>query len=180
MLTARDMWRGLAGASAGFAVAVASAAAQNGDVWRVYPVDGGGGSIAALAASEIDSPEPYWRFAMNCIPGEPWGATVSGVDAAALGGAIAAGDAVQVSVMADGDPNKIPLSGYSPAISFGEMFGEWEYSFPFDLITLDELGAAGSLAVSGTGVDFALPSAGTNKAFAEFKALCAALPSSEG
>jgi hypothetical protein len=149
--------------------------AQNGDVWRVYPVEGGGGSIAALAASEVDSPEPYWRFAMNCIPGESWEAIVSGIDAAALGGAIAAGDAVQVSIIADGDPNKVPLSGYSPAISFGEMYGEWEYSFQFDLVTLDDLGAAGSLAVTGTGVDFALPSAGSAQAFAEFKALCAAL-----
>jgi hypothetical protein len=150
--------------------------AQGGDVWRVYPVEGGGGSIAALAASEVDSPEPYWRFAMTCISGEPWDATVSGVDAAALGGAIASGDAVQVTVTVDGDPSRTPLSGYFPEITFGQMYGEWEYSFPFDLITLDELGASGLLAVSGTGVDFALPSDGTGKAFAEFKALCAALP----
>lgn len=150
--------------------------AQDGDVWRVYPVEGGGGSIAALAASEVDSPEPYWRFAMTCIPGEPWDATVSSVDAAALGAAIASGGAVQVSVIADGDPNRTPLSGYFPEISFGQMYGEWEYSFPFDLITLDELGGAGTLAVTGTGVDFALPSDGTAKAFAAFKALCEALP----
>ncbi len=154
----------------------APAFAQDGDVWRVYPVDGGGGSIAALAASEVDSPEPYWRFAMSCIPSEPWEAVVSGIDAAALGQAIASGDAVQVSVIADGDPNRTPLSGYFPEISFGQMYGEWEYSFSFDLITLDELGAAGSLRVTGTGVDFALPSAGTAQAFAELKALCAALP----
>jgi hypothetical protein len=154
--------------------------AESADVWRVYAVEGGGGSIAALAASEVDSPEPYWRFAMNCIPGESWEAIVSGIDAAALGGAIAAGDAVQVSVIADGDPDKVPLSGYSPEINFGEMYGEWEYTVSFDLITLDDLGVAGSLAVTGTGVDFALPSAGTAEAFAEFKALCAALPSSEG
>ena len=70
----------------------------------------------------------------------------------------------------------MPLSGYFPEITFGQMFGEWEYSFPFDLITLDDLGAAGSLAVTGTGVDFALPSDGTVKAFAAFKALCATLP----
>lgn len=134
------------------------ALAEDGDVWRVYPVEGRGGSIAALAASEVDSPEPYWRFAMTCIAGERWRATLSGVDAAALGGAIAAGADVQVSVIADGDPNKVPLSGYFPEVTFGQMYGEWEYSIPFDLITLDELGAAASLAVSGTGVDFALPS----------------------
>ena len=145
-------------------------------VWRVYPVEGGGGSIAALAASEVDSPEPYWQFAMTCISGEPWRATVSGTDAAALGAAIAAGEAVQVSVIADGDPNKVPLSGYFPEITFGEMFGEWEYRSPSTSITLDDLGAADSLAVTGTGVEFALPSDGTVKAFAAFKALCAALP----
>jgi hypothetical protein len=152
------------------------ALAADGDVWRVYPIEGGGGSLAALPADEVDSPEPYWRFAMTCIPGEPWDATVSGVDAAALGGAIASGDAVQVTVTADGDPNKTPLSGYFPEITFGQMYGEWEYSFPFDLITLDDLGAARSLAVGGTGVDFVLPSEGTAEAFASFKALCAALP----
>jgi hypothetical protein len=153
-----------------------SAVAQEGDVWRVYPVEGGGGSIAAMAASEVESPEPYWRFAMTCIAGETWDATVSGIDAKALGQAIAAGNAVQVSVIADGDPNKVVLSGYSPEINFGEMYGEWEYSVSFDLVTVDDLGAAGSLAVGGTGVDFALPAAGTAQAFAEFKALCAALP----
>ena len=168
-----------AGRRLAFAVALLFATpsmAEDGDVWRVYPVDGGGGSIAALAVSEVDSPEPYWRFAMTCISGERWRVSVSGVDAAALGGAIAAGDALQVAVTADRDPDKVPLSGYFPEITFGQMYGEWEYSFPFDLITLDELGMAGSLTVSGTGVDFALPSEGTGKAFAAFKALCAALP----
>jgi len=152
-----------------------SAFAQEGDVWRVYPVEGRGGSIAALAVSEVDSPEPYWRFAMTCIDGERWRATVSGIDAAALGGAIASGAEVQVSVIANGDPGNVPLSGYFPEITFGQMFGEWEYSTHFDLITLDDLGATESLAVAGTGVDFALPSSGTQQAFAAFKALCAAL-----
>jgi hypothetical protein len=158
-----------------FAVAI-PALAQDEQVWRVYPVEGRGGSIAALAASEVDSPEPYWRFAMTCISGERWRATVSGVDAAALGGAIAAGGDVQVSVIANGDPNNVPLSGYFPEITFGQMYGEWEYSTHFDLITLDDLGATESLAVAGTGVGFVLPSSGTQQAFAEFKALCAELP----
>ena len=166
---------GAAAAMMGFGMAT-PAFAEDGDVWRVYPVEGGGGSIAALAAAEIESPEPYWRFAMTCIPGEPWNAVVSGIDPAVLGGAITAAEAIQVSVIADGDPNKVPLSGYFPEITFGQMYGEWEFSAPFDLITLDELGAAASLAVSGTGVEFALPTADTARAFAEFKALCAVLP----
>ncbi|HET7715259.1 MAG TPA: hypothetical protein VFK86_06500 [Bauldia sp.] len=160
--------------------AIAPALARGEDVWRVYPVEGGGGSLAALPAEEVDSPEPYWRFVMTCIPGERWDATVSGIDAAALGRAIAGGEAVQISVIADGDPNKVPLSGYFPEIAFGQMYGEWEYSAPFDLVTLDVLGEARSLAVTGTGVDFALPSEGTAEAFAEFRALCAALPPSGG
>jgi hypothetical protein len=172
----RDLQRGLAGAVVGLGL-IAPAFAEDGDVWRVYPAEGGGGSLAALPADEVDSPEPYWRFVMTCIPGEPWNAVVSGIDPAVLGGAIAAGETIQVSVIAGGDPNKVSLSGYFPAITFGQMYGEWEYSAPFDLITLDELGgAAGPLAVSGTGIDFALPSAGTAEAFAEFRALCAALP----
>lgn len=171
--------RRAAATAVGLALA-APAFAQEGDVWRVYPVDGGGGSIAALAASEVDSPEPYWRFTMTCVPGKPWDATVSGIDAAALGAAITGGDAVQVAVTADGDPNKVTLSGFFPAITFGQMYGEWEYSFPFDLITVDEMGSAGSLAVSGTGVEFALPSEETAEAFAEFRGLCAALPSPGG
>jgi hypothetical protein len=157
-------------------LAGAPALAQDDDVWRVYPVEGGGGSLAALAASEVDSPEPYWRFVMTCIPGESWDAIVSGVDPAALGAAIGKGGEVTVAVIADGNPDRPPLSGYFPTIGFGQMYGEWEYAFPFDLVTLDELGAAQSLAVTGTGIDFALPSAGIAAAFAEFKALCAALP----
>lgn len=175
MLAVRDLRRGLAGAFAGFAI-IAPAGAQDGDVWRVYPVEGGGGSLVALPADEVESPEPYWRFAMTCIPGEPWNAIVSGIDPAVLGGAIAADEAIQVSVIADGDPNKVSLSGYFPEITFGQMYGEWEFSVPFDLITLDDLGGTASLAVSGTGVGFPLPSEGTAEAFAEFKALCAALP----
>lgn len=158
----------------------APAFAQDGDVWRVYPIEDGGGSLAALAADEVDSPEPYWRFAMSCIPGEPWDVTVSGIDAAALGAAITGGEPVQVAVTADGDPDKVLLSGYFPEITFGEMFGEWEYSFSFDLVALDDLSAAGSLAVSGTGVAFALPSEEAGPAFAEFRALCAALPQPDG
>ena len=38
------------------ALAVAPAVAADGDIWRVYPVDGGGGTIAALAPGEADSP----------------------------------------------------------------------------------------------------------------------------
>ena len=166
-------------ALAGVALA-APALAQEGDIWRVYPVEGGGGSLAALAASEVESPEPYWRFAMTCMPGEPGDAVVSGIEPAVLGAAIAAGGELKVAVIADGDPDKTPLSGYFPEITFGQMFGEWEFSVPFDLITLDELGAAETLAVSGTGIDFALPSAGTADAFAEFRALCAGLPPPEG
>lgn len=156
------------------------ALAEDGDIWRVYPVEGGGGSLAALAASEVDSPEPYWRFVMTCISGEPWNATVAGIDPAALGAAIAGGGEVKVAVVADGNPDKAPLSGYFPEIRFGEMFGEWEYSFPFDLVTLDDLGTAKSLAVAGTGVAFPLPAAGTAEALSEFKALCATLPPPEG
>lgn len=175
MSPVRDFGRGLVTMIVGVALA-APALAQADDIWRVYPLEGGGGSLAALPADEVDSPEPYWRFVMTCIPGEQWTAAVSGVEPAVLGAAIASGEAVQVSIIADGDPDKMPLSGYFPEITFGQMYGEWEYAVPFDLFTLDELEGAGSLAVSGTGVDFALPSAGTAEAFAEFKVRCAALP----
>ena len=153
------------------------ALAEDGDVWRVYPVEGRGGSLAALAASEVDSPEPYWRFAMTCIAGERWRATVSGVDAAALGGAIAAGADVQVSVIADGDPNKVPLSGYFPEITFGQMYGEWEYSIALRPDHARRSGRGGVARRHAAPASISrFPPTGRREAFAAFKALCAALP----
>ena len=121
---------------------------------------------------------------MTCIYGETWDATVSGIDAAALGAAIAAGEAVQVSVSADGDPNKVPLSGFLP-VSFGGMYGESlsgflprdqfrrdvrGYSMTF-ICTLDDLGAAASLVVNGTVLNFpsAFPPGGLPRPSREFK-----------
>ena len=48
----------LLGSAAMLFVLATPALAQDGEVWRVYPVDGGGGSIAALAAAEVDLPSP--------------------------------------------------------------------------------------------------------------------------
>jgi hypothetical protein len=155
------------------------AAAANDDIWRVYPVDGGGGTIAALPPGEADSPEPYWGFSMTCLPSQDWTATVSGIDAKALANAISSGESITVAVIADDNPDRTPISGYFPSISFGEMYGEWEYAFPFGLDSLDELGSAETLAVKGTGVDFGLPSKGTEEAFSKFRALCAALPAAQ-
>lgn len=157
------------------AVLATTLAAQAADVWHVYPSDFGGGTIAVLDADEVDSSEPFWRFAMRCFADERWQAVVSGVDAAALGAAIAQNADVTVAVIGDGDEGMELLSGYYPAISFDHMFGEWEYTTEFDLSTIDSLAAAGSLVVKGTGVDFPLPSDGAKDLMA-FKALCAALP----
>ena len=84
---------------------------------------------------------------------------------------------MQVAVTADGDPGKTPLSGYFPEIAFGEMFGELEYSFPFDLITLDDLGGSG--VPQGQAVPASIsrfPRMGRTRLLPKFKALCAALP----
>ena len=150
-------------------------ASQAADVWHVYPSDSGGGTIAVLDAGEVESPEPFWRFAMSCFADEPWQAVVSGVDAAALGAAIAEGADITIAVIGDGDESMELLSGYYPELRFSHMFGEWEYTTEFDLSTIDSLAAAGTLKVKGTGVDFPLPSGGA-KDLTAFKALCAALP----
>ena len=110
------------------------------------------------------------------MPNQDWTANVSGIDARALGSAISADESITVAVIADDNPDRTPISGFFPAISFGEMYGEWEYAVPFGLDALDELGSAETLAVKGTGVDFSLPSKDTEAAFAQFRALCAALP----
>jgi len=157
----------------------APASAADGEIWRVYPVDGGGGTIAALAPGEADSPEPYWGFSMTCLPSQDWTANVSGIDAKALANAIAGGDSITVAVIADDNPDRTPISGFFPTISFGQMYGEWEYAFSFDLDSLDELGSAETLAVKGTGVDFSLPTDGTEDAFSKFRGLCVALPAAQ-
>ena len=153
----------------------APVASQAADVWHVYPSDFGGGTIAVLDAGEVDSSEPFWRFAMRCFADEPWQAVVSGVDAAALGAAIAQNADITVAVIGDGDGSMELLSGYYPNIRFDHMFGEWEYTTEFDLSAIDSLAAAGTLQVKGTGVDFPLPSGGAKDLMA-FKALCEALP----
>jgi len=154
----------------------AASAAHATDVWEVYPFAEGGGTIAALEAGEAGSPEPHWMFAMTCRPRADWDMAVAGVDAAALGAAIAGGEEVQFLVVAEGDENNTPAYGYYPRIAFDQMFAEWGYSAPFGMQQVDDLAAAKSLEVRGTGVGFALPASGTAAAFAEFRALCAALP----
>lgn len=146
------------------------------DVWTVYDFDGGGGTLAALAAEEADSPEPHWRFAMTCRPNADWDMAVTAVDPAALSGAIAKGEEVQFSVIANGDENNVPAYGYYPNIAFDQMFGEWGYSVPFGMNQIEDLATARSLEVKGVGVAFSLPGDGLADAFAEFQTLCAALP----
>lgn len=155
---------------------LAASAAHATDVWEVYPFEAGGGTIAALPAADLESPEPHWSLAMTCRRGADWDMAVAGVDAAALGAAITSGAEVQFAIIADGDENNTPAYGYYPRIAFDQMFGEWGYSTPFGMQQIDDIAAARSLEVKGTGVAFPLPPTGTAEAFAEFRALCAALP----
>lgn len=161
-------------ASVPFALLAATADAA--DVWEVYPFDSGGGTIAAVAAEDADSPEPNWRLAMTCRAGADWDLAVNGVDPAALGAAITGGQEIEFLVMDGGDRDNAPVHGYFPRISFDQMAGAWGYSIPFGMLQIDDLATARALAVEGTGIAFGLPSSGTAEAFAEFRALCAKLP----
>jgi len=151
-------------------------AADAADVWEVYPFDSGGGTIAAVAAEDANSPEPNWRFAMTCRAGADWDLAVTGVDAATLGGAITSGAEIEFLVVAGGDRDNAPIHGYFPRISFDQMVGQWGYSIPFGVHQIEDMAIGGALAVEGTGVAFGLPSTGTAEAFAEFGALCGKLP----
>lgn len=151
-------------------------AAEAGDVWEVYPFDQGGGTIAAVAAEDADSPEPTWRFAMTCRAGADWDLAVNGVDPAALGAAITSGSEIEFLVVDGGDRDSAPVHGYFPRISFDQMSGEWGYSIPFGMFQIDDLAMVKAPTVEGTGIAFGLPATGTAEAFAEFRALCAKLP----
>ena len=161
-------------ASVPFALLAVTADAA--DVWEVYPFDRGGGTIAAVAVEDARSAEPNWRMAMTCRANADWDLAVIGVDAAVLGAAIVSDAEIEFLVIADADPDNTPVHAYYPRISFDQMFGEWGYSVPFGLDQIDDFAAAKSLAVEGTGIAFSLPSEGAAEAFAEFRALCAALP----
>jgi hypothetical protein len=153
-----------------------AATAQAADVWEVYPFDRGGGTIAAVAAEDADSPEPAWRLAMTCRADIDWDLAVNGADAAVLGGAIASGAEIEFLIVDGGDRDNAPVHAYFPRIAFDQMSGDWGYSIPFGMLQIDDLAAAKALAVEGTGIAFTLPSSGTAEAFAEFRALCASLP----
>jgi hypothetical protein len=156
--------------------ALLAAAAEAGDVWEVYPFDQGGGTIAAVAAEDADSPEPNWRLAMTCRAGADWDLAVNGVDPAALGAAITDGREIEFLVVDGGDRDNAPVHGYFPRIAFDQMVGEWGYSIPFGMVQIDDLAKVKAPSVEGTGIAFGLPSTGTAEALAEFRALCAKLP----
>jgi hypothetical protein len=124
---------------------------------------------------ELESPEPYWRLAFQCIPGEDRTMTVAGIDTAVLGAAIAESGPAVPALKAAGAPGGGDNGGLFPELRFGELYGEWEYVVPIGPEMLAELGAAKSLSVTGTGIDMKLPTEGMAEAFASLNAACAAL-----
>ncbi len=159
-------------AAASFVVASPSLAEDAGEkVWHLYHGDDPAATLAVMEAAEVDSDEPYWSLSLSCSFDQPWELTVSDVDERALGETIADGGPVTFSFVVDGNADG-PLGGYFPTLRFGEMFGEWEYSVPLDLDMLGAMEAAGTLAVTGTGVDLPLPETGMKEAIGEFRALC--------
>ena len=164
----------IAVATAALSLAGVPAAAEE-LVWQFYPAEAGG-SLAVMDRSELESPEPYWHLAFLCIPGEDWTMTVAGIDAAALGAAIAGSGPAVLSLKAEGAPGGGDYGGLFPELRFGEMYGEWEYTVTIGPEMLAELGAAKSLSVTGTGIDLKLPAEGMAEAFASLNAACAALP----
>ncbi|MBZ0228613.1 MAG: hypothetical protein K8F58_09220 [Bauldia sp.] len=161
-------------AVATIALTLAAPAAADELVWQFYPAEPGG-TLAVMDKGELESPEPYWRFALQCIPGEEWTMTVAGIDAAALGAAIAESGPAVLSLTAEGAPGGGDYSGLFPELRFGEMYGEWEYLVPIGLDTLKTLATAKSLAVTGTGIDLKLPEGGMAEGFASLVGACAAL-----
>jgi hypothetical protein len=156
-------------------VALSAAARAEDLVWHLNNGEDGGGTLAVLERSELDSPEPQWRFSLNCYPGEAWEMTVGGVDPKKLGAAIAAGEAVTFGFLVDGAPSDGMLSQFFPDIRFGLMMGEWEYVAPIDPDLLREMGAASGLTVTGTGIELTLPPEGIFEGIEAFRKRCAEL-----
>lgn len=144
-------------------------------IWHFYPGDPAGGSLAVIEKGEIESPEPHWEFALGCYPGTDWTMTVAGIDPAKLGAAITAGEPPMFSLVVDGEVGGRGLGSYFPSITFGQMFGEWEYQYLIDKGTIDEMSAASSLGVSGTGVEVAYPGEGFKEGIAALRDACGKL-----
>jgi hypothetical protein len=142
-------------------------------VWHVYHGEDPAASLAVVDKAEVDADEAYWPFFIQCSVDEPWTMTVAGVDAKALGAAIAAGTPVDFAFIIDGKSDAGDTGGYFPELSFSQMDGEWDYSVEWDLSVLNRLLAAKTLAIKGTGVDKALPTEGMAEALNAFKGLCA-------
>ena len=149
-------------------------------VWQLYRDDGPGGTLAVMDKGELESPEPYWHLAFQCIPGEDWTMIVGDIDTSALAAVINDDGPAEVSFVVDGELGGHGLGGYFPDIRFGEMFGEWEYWIPLDLDMLRQLAAAKTLAIKGTGVDHALPSEGLAETFGKFVDACTKLEQTRG
>lgn len=155
------------------ALSLAGPAAADDLVWHFYPAEAGG-TLAVMERSELESPEPYWHVSFQCIPDEDWTLGVADIDAKALAAAIADSGPALVDFAA-GDGGDGLFGGFFPELFFGQMYGEWEYSVPIDISTLETLAGQKSLRVIGTGVDLKLPEAGMADGFAALITACSAL-----
>ena len=142
------------------------------NVWHLYHGDDTAATLVVIDRAELESEEPYWLLSLQCSFDEEWILTLADVDERTLGQTIADGGPVILSFVVDGTPSSMGLGSIFPELRFSEMFGEWEYLAPFDLDMVDELAAAKTLAIEGTGAQYALPSEGAS-AIGEFRTLCA-------
>ena len=177
----RELDGGLMAILIGFALATvaltASLTAQaqevQDNIWHLYHGDDLAATLVVIDRAELESPEPYFALSFQCTPDEEWELVVANVDERTLGETIADGGPVILSFVLDGAPSSGGLGSIFPELRFSEMFGEWEFTAPFDLAMVEELAAAKSVAIEGTGAQYALPEEGLAAAVTEFRTICA-------
>jgi hypothetical protein len=166
----------LSGAGAIALAAFAVPATSDNLVWRTTLGDGYA-FVGVVAADEADSEEPTYPFSMVCSLETRDETVVSGIDAKALGAAIANDEVPSFRFVLDGVAND-DTGGEVADIRFGQMYGDWEYVVYGEFSGL--LRDAKTVSIAGVGIKLDLPAAGMSEALTKFGDACGSLDDGGG
>lgn len=167
-------WR-VGGAVAALALTTAVSGAARADqlVWY-FTSDDTSAYIAVENASEVGQEEVDAAFSMSCSIAGDEETIVSGIDAEALGQAIANDDVPSFHLVLDGKTDD--FGDVIADIHFGQMSGDWQYVV-LGTLAGNMLGAS-TIKVEGVGVDLTLPTDQMAASLQKFKDACDTLEAS--